>query len=209
MWIKICGLTRNEDARAAVNCGADALGVVLYPPSPRAVEPQQLADIVAGVPQNILRYGLFVNPEREQVEVAIATGAINRLQFHGDEPETFCASFGMPYMKAIRVADDSGAKIAAKIAAYPSAEFILLDSFDPKAAGGTGKQFDWTQAQGLQSNMSQPLILAGGLNAENVATAIKLVQPNGVDVSSGVEEKPRIKDRNKLHEFIRDARGID
>ena len=202
-WVKICGLTSNGDALAAVELGADAVGVVVYPASPRAVLPEQIPGIVAGVPAGVRVYALFVNPTAELVRGVIAGGGINRLQFHGDEAAEFCASFGLPYMKAIRVGGSTDqhtastaagaatrASLLARINAYPEAEAILLDSFAPGAPGGTGKQFDWHCARGLQAQLSQPLILAGGLNATNVAAAIALVQPAGVDVSSGVEATP-------------------
>lgn len=214
LWIKICGITRNEDARAAADCGADALGLVLYPPSPRAVEPSQIPAIMAGLAEELRVYALFVDPRAEEVKAALAAaeGAVNRLQFHGQEPEQFCAAFGLPYMKALRVGTDSDGynspdDLRAAITGYSSAESILVDSYHPNLAGGSGSSFDWNRFAGLQDVADCPLILAGGLDADNVATAVGCTNPDGVDVSSGVEAAPGRKDPRKLRQFIDAARA--
>jgi phosphoribosylanthranilate isomerase len=205
LWIKICGITRCEDADAAVALGANALGAVLYAPSSRAVKPAQLADIFATVPASVTRVGLFVNPAREEVEAALETGRIDCLQFHGDEDDEFCASFVTPYMKAIRVGADRDA--AAELNRYPRAEYLLLDSYDKKVAGGTGKTFDWNLARKLVGASKHDVVLAGGLNVENVKQAVEQVRPFGLDVSSGVESAPGIKNADKLRQFIEGARN--
>lgn len=217
LWIKICGITRNEDARAAVDCGADALGIVLYPPSPRAVEPSRIPEIMAGLPADLRVYALFVDPDPEEVEavLAVAEGVVNRLQFHGQEPEQFCASFGLHYMKALRVgAGDNGCgsgdseRLRTTIAGYSSAESILLDSFHPSLAGGSGEAFDWNRFTAVQQMTDCSLVLAGGLDVSNVAAAVLHTNPDGVDVSSGVEVAPGRKDPGKLQSFINAARAV-
>ena len=206
IWIKICGITRNRDALSALDAGADALGMVFFPGSPRAVEPTAAAAIMAGVPDSAAIYGLFVNPSRDEVESAIASGAINCLQFHGDETEAFCSSFELPYMKAIRV--ESSTDVEGQVNLYASAERILLDTYSNKAPGGTGKTFDWSLATGVTPKQGQSLILAGGLNADNVQCAITMAQPDGVDVSTGVEDKPGIKNPELIRNFIREVRSV-
>lgn len=204
LWIKICGLTRNEDACAAVEYGANALGAVFYPPSKRAITVADLASVFADVPDSVDRVALFVNPERQQVQEVIDSGHITRLQFHGDEDEAWCASFALPYYKAIRVRTE--AEASAMISQFPSAELILLDAFDEKVAGGTGKTFDWGVAARLVAASPVNIALAGGLNPDNVPQAINQVRAFGVDVSSGVESAPGMKDHGKLKQFIASAR---
>jgi len=203
LWIKICGITRNADARAAAALGADALGAVLYPPSSRVVEVAQLASVFSGLPSTTRRVALFVNPERSLVDAVLATGVIDLLQFHGDEDEQFCASFPAPYMKAIRVASKSQA--VEELRAFPSAEMMLLDSYQKNVPGGTGKTFDWNIAAELVRESNHRVVLAGGLEPENVAEAVRQVGPFGVDVSSGVETTPGIKGQALLEEFIEGA----
>jgi phosphoribosylanthranilate isomerase len=201
LWIKICGITRPEDTRAACALGIDALGANFYPPSPRAIAVEDVATIFADVPESVLLTALFVNPEPALVESVLATGMIDRLQFHGDETPEYCASFGVPYFKALRVG--GGLDVNAAIAEHAQAELILLDSFDKKAPGGTGKTFDWSIAKQIVIQSDQRIVLAGGLHAGNVAEAIEQVRPYGVDVSSGVESSPGIKCPEKLKEFVR------
>lgn len=202
-WIKICGITSNADARAAAALGVDALGAVLYPPSSRAVEAGQLAEIYAGVPPGVRRVALLVNAERSLVDAVVSSGVIDLLQFHGDEDEQFCASFPVPYMKAIRVADERQA--ANDIQAFPGAEMVLLDSYQKNVPGGTGKTFDWDVAARLVAGSDMRIVLAGGLRPDNVSEALRRVKPFGVDVSSGVESRPGIKDQALLEEFIEGA----
>lgn len=205
-WIKVCGITRAEDAFAASEAGADAIGLVFYPPSPRAVLVDDLSDIVSGVSASVAVVALFVDPTREEVNKVVDSGYIDLLQFHGSESETFCCSFDLPYMKAIRVGPDVDLQTA--IAAYPSAELVLLDSFDTAAPGGTGKVFDWERVSVISDSSLSKLVLAGGLNPDNIATAIAHVQPWGVDVSSGVESSPGIKDRALINKFIEGVRSV-
>lgn len=203
LWIKICGITRHEDARAAIALGVDALGAVFYPPSSRAVEIDDLARIFADVPKSVQRTALFVNPERSEVEQVLASGLIDRLQFHGDEERAFCNSFSVPYFKALRVG--GGLEALPAIAEYPDAELIFLDSFDKKAPGGTGKTFDWSIARQAVEQSAQRIVLAGGLSPDNVAAAVEQVGPFGVDVSTGVESSPGIKCAQRLKEFVQGA----
>jgi phosphoribosylanthranilate isomerase len=205
-WIKVCGITRAEDAIAASDLGADAVGLVFYPPSPRAVAFDAMADIVGGVSANVSVVALFVNPTAAEVNQVVDSGHIDLLQFHGSESEEFCCSFDIPYMKAFRVGFD--ADLQAAIAAYPSAELILLDSYDKAAPGGTGSTFNWKKAASLSDTLRSKLVLAGGLNADNIADAIAQVQPYGVDVSSGVESSPGIKDRVLINKFIEGVRSV-
>ena len=209
LWIKICGITRPEDARAAVERGVDALGLVLYAPSPRAVTAARVKDIVAGLPSRVRVYALFVNPSREEVEAVVAFGGVNRLQFHGDESAEFCAGFGLPYMKALRVgAGDDAMSLSRRAADYESAEAILLDTYHPAVAGGSGECFDWGRVEGLRGLVEQPMVLAGGLKPGNVAEAVRRVRPWGVDVSSGVEVRAGVKDMAKVQRFIEEARHV-
>lgn len=205
LWIKICGITRPEDAQAAVALDVDALGAVFYPPSPRAIDTGSLSEIFADVPDSILRTALFVNPERQLVDSVLATGYIDRLQFHGDEEQSFCASFGVPYFKALRVG--GGLDVLSAIDSHADAELIFLDSFDKKAPGGTGKTFDWSIASKAVSGSEKKIVLAGGLHSGNVREAIERVHPFGVDVSSGVESEPGIKSAAKLEEFVKGVRN--
>ena len=189
----------------AAELGADAIGVVLYPKSPRAVSVDNLADIVADLPNRITVVALFVNPEPDLVRRALATGTVDLLQFHGDETAEFCEQFGVPYMKAAAV--KSGSDLKAALAAYEAAQYILLDSYDPIMPGGTGKTFDWDKVEELTSQQQSRLVLAGGLTPSNVREAVEIVHPFGVDVSSGVEASKGIKDSNKMKLFIEGVRA--
>ena len=205
LWIKICGIKRPEDAHAAVALGVDALGAVFYPPSPRAIEVDRLQEVFAQVPEPVLRTALFVNPEPELVERVLVTGFIDRLQFHGDEEPSFCESFGVPYFKAFRVG--GGTDVMSAMSDFGDAELIFLDAFDKKAPGGTGKTFDWRIARDAVLDSGMKIVLAGGLNPDNVRQAIEQVGPFGVDVSSGVESAPGVKDAGRLQEFVRGVRN--
>jgi phosphoribosylanthranilate isomerase len=189
---------------AAAQLGADAIGVVLYAPSPRAIAVTAIAEIFADVDSRVARVALFVDPDPRLVEASLSSGIINLLQFHGDEDQAFCASFGVPYMKAIRVQTVEQARN--EIAAHEKAEMILLDKYQRDVPGGTGKTFDWEMAAAIVQSSSQPVVLAGGLNADNVGDAIAQVNPFGVDVSSGVEDSHGIKDLEKLERFINAAK---
>ncbi|MEX1197050.1 MAG: phosphoribosylanthranilate isomerase [Pseudohongiellaceae bacterium] len=200
---KICGLTRPEDARLAATLGADALGVVFYAGSRRAVTLEQARAIRDVVPAMTTLVALFVDPDPAEVRAVLDAVSPDCLQFHGDEPVSFCESFGRPYMKALRVRPDLDVQRAART--YPSASAILLDAWHPTEAGGTGRQFDWQVARDLSAELPDRVVLAGGLSPDNVAEAIRLVDPWAVDVSSGVESAPGIKSPDRLNQFFREV----
>ena len=206
LWIKICGITRQQDALAAAELGASALGLNFYKPSPRCVDMGRAEEILEGLPESVRVVALFVDPEPGDVVDVVSSGLVDLLQFHGNESAQYCESFGLPYMKAIRVGSESD--LSGQIANYRSAEFILLDSFDEKVPGGTGKSFDWGRIETIVRSESLKLVLAGGLNPDNIRKAIARVAPFGVDVSSGVESSPGIKNPQKLKSFIEGARSV-
>lgn len=202
--IKICGLTRLGDVRAAVDAGADAIGLVFYPKSPRHVELAQAAALARAVPPFITIVGLFVNEDQAQVRRTLAAVPIHLLQFHGDEDEAYCRQFDRPYVKAARVAP--GMDLLQYASAFPSAQAILLDAF-VAGFGGGGKTFDWSL---VPAGLTTPIILSGGLDADNVADAIARVRPAAVDVSSGVEASGAakgIKDAAKMRAFVAAVRA--
>ncbi len=201
--IKFCGITRPEDAQAAVRLGVDALGFVFYRSSPRSVSPARACAIAARLPPFITRVALFLDPEPAQVAAVINVFKPTALQFHGSEPRKFCAGFSLPYVKAIGMGGTADVEAAA--AAYPDAAAILLDSHAPGTAGGTGKNFDWDRAPRL----GRPFILAGGLRPENVASAILALRPYAVDVSSGIELAPGVKDVARMRAFVSEVRRAD
>lgn len=194
---KICGITRIEDALIAAEAGADAIGLVFYAKSPRAVSIQQARDIVAALPAFVTTVGLFVNAGREELNDVLAGVALDLLQFHGDESPAECESYQRPYIKALRV--KPGDDIAQLAAPYAKARGILLDTYVPGVPGGTGAAFDWSL---VPSGLLQPVILAGGLSAANVQAAIEQVRPYAVDVSGGVEAGKGIKDAAKIRAFM-------
>jgi len=200
--VKICGITRVEDALAAAAAGADAIGLVFYAKSPRAVDIEQARVILAALPPFVTTVGLFVDAERSELERILASVPLDLLQFHGDESVQQCEAFGRPYIKALRV--KAGDDIAAQVARYPSAQGILLDAYVEGVPGGTGEAFDWSL---IPQTLSKPLILAGGLRPDNVAEAVSRVRPYAVDVSGGVEASKGVKDVEKVGAFIRAARG--
>lgn len=195
---KICGITRIEDALIAAEAGADAIGLVFYAKSPRAVSIQQACDIVAALPAFVTTVGLFVNASREELNDVLAGVALDLLQFHGDETPAECESYQRPYIKALRV--KPGDDIAQLAAPYAKARGILLDTYVPGIPGGTGAAFDWSL---VPRDLPQPVILAGGLSAGNVRAAIEQVRPYAVDVSGGVEADKGIKDAAKIRAFMR------
>ncbi len=199
--IKICGITNSDDALFACQAGADALGLVFYPPSPRFVEISQASEIVAAMPPFTSSVALFVNAERDSIEQVIEQVKVDILQFHGDEAESFCASFSRPYIKAIRMKD--GLNLYKLQEQYASARALLLDSYVKGVPGGTGEAFNWDK---IPPDLEQPLILAGGLGVDNVAQAVTQVKPYAVDVSGGVEASKGIKDRDKIIRFISNTR---
>lgn len=200
--VKICGLTRPQDVDDAVEAGADALGFVFTPRSKRYLETGLARDLVARVPAFVARVGLFMDQDAAEIEQVLETVPLSLLQFHGNESQVFCTGFGLPYIKALAMASAGGAAMAD---AYPDAAALLLDSHEPGAPGGTGKTFDWSAIPELP----KPLVLAGGLTPENVGRAVRLVRPWAVDVSSGVEEAPGVKIRDKMIEFIKEAKCED
>jgi len=184
----------------AVHLGADALGFVFYPSSPRALTGEQAQAIIAALPPFVTTVGLFVNEAEAGIRSLLEQVSLDSLQFHGDETEADCRRFSRPYIKALRMKD--GEDIAQQAQQYQSASGILLDSYQPGVPGGTGQTFDWGSIPELQ----QPLILAGGLSADNVSQAIKTVQPYAVDVSGGVEAAKGVKDQQKMAAFINEVR---
>ncbi len=199
--IKICGLTRVEDLQGAVTAGADAIGLVFYPPSPRYVDLPTADTLACLVPPFVSIVGLFVNADPERVRETLAAVPIHVLQFHGDEDESYCRQFDRPYLKAARV--KPGMDLLQYAADYPSAQAILLDAF-VDGYGGGGKVFDWTL---IPDSLSKPVILSGGLDAGNVGEAIRRVRPAAVDVSSGVEAARWIKDAGKMNAFVAAVRA--
>ncbi|MFP6830435.1 phosphoribosylanthranilate isomerase [Pseudomonas tensinigenes] len=198
---KICGITRIEDALAAVEAGADAIGFVFYAKSPRAVTVQQARAIIQALPPFVTTVGLFVNASRCELGEILDAVPLDLLQFHGDEAVEDCEGWHRPYIKALRV--KAGDDIAAAVDAYPSASGVLLDTYVEGVPGGTGEAFDWSL---IPQGLSKPLILAGGLTPENVADAVARVKPYAVDVSGGVEASKGIKDHAKIHAFIKAVR---
>lgn len=198
---KICGITRVEDGLAAAQYGADAIGLVFYPPSPRHVSTAQAAAIAAALPPFVTTVGLFVNPDAADVRAALGALRLDLLQFHGDETPAFCASFGVPYLKAVRV--KPGVDLIQYAIRFRGAKGLLLDAFVEGKAGGTGESFDWKLIPG---DLPLPVILSGGLDPANVKAAIERVRPWAVDVSSGVEASKGIKDAARIAAFMREIR---
>jgi phosphoribosylanthranilate isomerase len=202
--IKICGITSVEDAQAAVAAGADAIGLVFYPQSPRYVTPEQAALIARAVGPFVITVGLFVNPAEEVVRLVLEHVPLQLLQFHGSESATFCAGFQRQFIKALRMAAGVDVPTIEREFAEAGALGLLLDSYNPTAPGGTGEVFGWERIPAVRR---LPLILAGGLAPENVAAAVRQVQPYAVDVSSGVEIAPGRKDSAKIAAFVQAVRG--
>ena len=201
MRIKICGITRREDAEDALRLGADAVGCVFFDGSPRGVSLSEAREISRAVRGLGMLVGLFVNPTKTQVEEALAAVPIHCLQFHGAETPEFCAQFSRPYIKAVPMTQETDLMNAD--ARYEDAIALLLDSVHEGQFGGSGASFDWEKAD---LRLRHRVVLAGGLTPDNVARAIELVKPIAVDVSSGVESQRGIKDIEKLRAFISNAR---
>lgn len=195
--IKICGITRSEDAADAIRLGADAIGLVFYPPSPRAVSLQQAKEIVSGLPPFVTVVGLFVNEDRATIERCIREVPIDLLQFHGDESAADCAGYSRPWIKAIRMRE--GIDLDEMEQTYHQASGLLLDTYQAGVPGGTGQRFDWHR---IPASLASRIILAGGLDPQNVVQAIQMVHPYAVDVSGGVEASKGIKDATKIEAFI-------
>lgn len=201
--IKICGITRVEDALAAAEAGADAIGLVFYAPSPRAVDAEQAARIVAALPPFVTTVGLFVDADPGEVREVLACVPLDVLQFHGEESDEYCRQFGRPFLKAVRV--QSAEQLADVAARWPGASGILLDSYKPGVPGGTGEVFDWRL---VPANRDWNLVLAGGLTAANVHQAISEMRPWAVDVSGGVEASKGIKDVEKINAFVQEVKRV-
>lgn len=202
--IKICGITRMEDVLDAVQSGADALGLVFYDKSPRNVTVQQAVQLTEVIFPFVTLVGLFVNASAETVREVLKLVPLDVLQFHGEEKPEFCAQFGRPYLKAIRV--KAGVDLVQYAADYEGAQGLVLDAFVDGTHGGTGAAFDWSL---IPLDLPLPVILSGGLHAGNVAEAIRKVRPYAVDVSSGVEASKGIKDAAKIAAFIKAVNKID
>lgn len=202
--VKICGITRPEDGLEAARLGADAIGLVFYPPSPRYVTPAQARAVVAALPPFVSVVGLFVDTAEAELDAILAEVPIDLLQFHGKEPPEMCQRTGRPYIKALRMRE--GIDLAAEAARYHSAAGLLLDSYRPGVPGGTGATFDWGR---IPAGLDRPVILAGGLDSGNVAEAVRTVRPYAVDVSGGVERDKGIKDAAKLAAFMRGVESVE
>ena len=201
--IKICGLTRPEDVDAAVAAGADAIGFVFYPRSPRYVPPGQAAALVRRLPPFVLAVGLFVNEQAECIQAILDQVPLNLLQFHGDERPEDCARWGRPWIRAARVRP--GLDLLQYAARFSGARALLLDAF-VEGYGGGGHVFDWRL---IPPDLSLPVILSGGLTPDNVADAVRRVRPVAVDVSSGVEAGKGIKDHQRMADFVAAVRAAD
>lgn len=201
--VKICGITREDDAQVAVDCGVDAIGLVFYAASPRAVSLEQAARIARQLPAFVTCVGLFVNPRLEEVEDVLAQVPLDCLQFHGEESAELCEQFGRPYIKAIRVGAQTDITHLAQ--QYAQARAVLLDTYVKDMPGGTGKCFDWDR---IPAECPKPVILAGGLTPGNVASAIQQVRPYAVDVSGGVELHKGVKDPAKIRQFMAEVNSI-
>ncbi len=196
--VKICGITRPEDGVTAAELGADAIGLVFHPPSPRWVSADTARRIVAALPPFVTTVGLFMNAEPAAVRAVLSDIPLHLLQFHGDEDAAYCAAFDLPYLKAVPMGAD--ADVRAYEQRFASAAGLLLDSHGGGKMGGSGQGFDWAR---IPVERRKPLILAGGLHPGNVATAIRQVRPQAVDVSSGVETAKGVKDAELMRAFFR------
>jgi phosphoribosylanthranilate isomerase len=202
--IKICGITRMQDAECAVNAGADAIGFIFWPASPRFIDPARARAIVRALGPFVSTVGVFVNPSPDEVRRAISEAGISILQFHGEEEPAFCAGFGLPYVKGFKVGQ--GGDLINSASQYAEAAGWLFDAFDPHLVGGTGETFDWSL---IPRKPARLLLLSGGLHAGNVGDAIRRVHPYAVDVSSGVEAAKGVKDAAKIAAFIQGVRNAN
>ncbi len=201
--VKICGITRPEDALQAAKLGADAIGLVFHPPSPRAVSVEQARAIVAVIPPFVTVVGLFVDAQPAEISAVLDAVRLDTLQLHGREPALECARYARPYIKALRMSEDMDVRSAARD--YAEASAVLLDAYHQELPGGTGQSFDWSR---VPADLDKPIVLSGGLTPENVADAIRRVWPYAVDVSSGVEAAKGIKDHRKMAKFINEVNHV-
>ena len=205
--IKICGVTRVEDALCAARAGADAIGLVFYAASPRLVTLDQATMISSALPPFISTIALFVNAPRNEIDKTISHLRPSMLQFHGDETAPYCAQFGVPFLKAIRVGSGTtAADLLEYVETFHEASALLLDTLSPNVYGGSGESFDWKV---VPNAMRSRIVLSGGLKADNVADAIRMLRPWAVDVSSGVEIKTGVKDHARIEKFIEEVRNAD
>ncbi|MEJ2479514.1 MAG: phosphoribosylanthranilate isomerase [Acidihalobacter sp.] len=202
--VKVCGITREADVAAAVAAGVDAVGLVFYPNSSRCLEPAAAAQLVSRLPPFVTPVGLFLDADADRVREVLRRVRIDVLQFHGLEPAAYCRDFGRPYMKAIGAGAGEDVRMLAE--AYPDACALLLDGHAHGQAGGTGRSFDWAR---VPRDLAHPVVLAGGLKPDNVAEAVRVARPYAVDVSSGVEAAPGIKDAALIEAFINEVRRGD
>jgi len=204
--VKICGITSIDDAQEVCSAGVDAIGLVFYEKSPRNVSTQQAAKICASLPPFVSSVGLFLDASAKFVNSVLASVPIDLLQFHGSESPEYCASFNHPYIKVIGMKDVSSLEMFHAVARqYPDAKGFLVDSHAAGKAGGTGKTFEWKT---VPLEYDKPIILAGGLNPENIADAICQAPVYGYDLSSGVESKPGIKDRQKIIHLMNEVKRV-
>jgi phosphoribosylanthranilate isomerase len=201
--IKVCGITRPEDALAAVDAGVDAIGLVFYPPSPRYVNLAQAIEIVTCLPPFVTTVGLFVDMPIADIRQVIQAVGIDLVQFHGHETAAICGEIKHPWIRAIRMQDNLD--LVSTCSDFTTARGILLDAYCPGVPGGTGMAFDWSR---IPATLSGKIILAGGLHPNNVAQAVREVCPYAVDVSGGVESSPGIKDQAKIAQFVAQVRGV-
>jgi phosphoribosylanthranilate isomerase len=202
--IKICGIREPGHARIAAGEGADAIGLVFYPPSPRFVTADVAAKVAAVLPPFVAAVGLFVDASEAEIRRVLAEVPLDLLQFQGEEPPDFCARFGKPWVRAVRM--EEGTDLLEYARRFSSAKALLLDAHSPGTPGGTGLTFDW---KAIPADFPMPVILSGGLDATNVGRAVREVRPWAVDVSSGVESSRGVKDPRKIIEFIRSVRRED
>ena len=202
--IKICGITRVEDAATAASLGADAVGLIFYDPSPRVVNIRQAARIADSLPALVHVVGVFVDPSEKEIDAVLSEVKLTALQFHGNESAEFCNGFGIPYIKALRMSDDADPENYAR--SYPQALALLLDTYESERYGGTGSAFSWERAKQCQSS---PVIIAGGIDGSNVSAALSESGAYAVDVSSGVETSPGQKNAEKIQSFICAVRDHD
>jgi len=200
--IKICGITSVEDALAAARLGADAIGLVFYPPSPRYVEVEQAAEIAAALPPFVTTVALFVNVDEQTIADVVSRVRIDLIQFHGNECKDYCGMHQRPYIKAVRMSDD--VDLDKQLNDFSQARGLLLDTYKAGVPGGTGEQFNWDR---VPAHVADKIILAGGLTPENVKDAVAQVHPYAVDVSGGVESVPGKKDTEKMARFIEAVRS--
>ena len=201
--VKFCGITRLEDAQTAVSLGADAVGFLLTKKSKRFIEPPRARAMRENLPAFVSAVVLFNNDDADWIEQAVRVVQPDIIQFHGTEPRELCESFGVRYVKTIGMSQGDG--VERTIAQHPNAAAFLLDSNKPGEQGGSGVTFDWSR---IHANLSKPIILAGGLTCDNVALAIRTARPYAVDVASGIESAPGIKDAEKMRRFFNEVRRV-